>query len=115
MLYVKIEEELLHVNVYLTILEIHMLPVDQNVQQMQNAHLPKHVKTYIVLTLVQLQDVVLMLNVKLLITYQTVFVSKDILVILLLPVDSHHWLLNLLKQLILATQIHVDQTAIHQE
>ena len=115
MLYVKIEEELLHANVYLTILAIHMLPVDQNVQQMQNVHLPKHVKIYIVLTLVQLQDVVLMLNVKLLITYQTVFVSKDILGILLLPVDSHHWLLNLLKQLILVTQIHVDQTAIHPE
>ena len=64
MLFVKIEEELLHVNVYLIILETHMLPVDQNVQQMQNAHLPKHVKTYIVLTLVQLQDVVLMLSVK---------------------------------------------------
>ena len=94
MLFVKIEEELLHVNVYQTILVIHMLPVGQNVQQMQNAHLPKHVKTFIVLTHVQLQDVVLMLNVKLLITYQTVFVSKDILEILSLHADSHHWLLN---------------------
>ena len=91
MLYVKIEEELLHANVYLTILAIHMLPVDQNVQQMQNAHLPKHVKTYIVLTLVQLQDVVLMLSVKLLITYQTVFVFKDTLEIHLLHVDNLHW------------------------
>ena len=58
MLYVKIEEELLHANVYLTILAIHMLPVDQNVQQMQNAHQTKHVKTCIVLTHVLLQDVV---------------------------------------------------------
>ena len=57
MLFVKIEEELLHVNVYLTILETHMLPADQNAQQMQNAHQAKHVKIYIVLTLVQLQDV----------------------------------------------------------
>ena len=56
-----------------------------------------------------------MLSVKLLTTYQTVFVFKDTLVIHLPHVDSHHWLLNLLKQLILATQIHVDQTAIHQE
>ena len=57
MLYVKIEEELLHANVYLTILAIHMLPVDQNVQQMQNAHQAKHVKTFTVLTHVLLQDV----------------------------------------------------------
>ena len=58
MLFAKIEEELLHVSVYLTILETHMLPADQNVQQMQNAHQAKHVKTFTVLTLVQLQDVV---------------------------------------------------------
>ena len=57
MLSVKIEEEQLHVNVYLTILETHMLPVDQNVQQMQNAHQAKHVKTCTVLTHVLLQDV----------------------------------------------------------
>ena len=58
MLYVKIEEELLHVSVYLTILETHMLPADQNVQQMQNAHQAKHVKTFTALTHVLLQDVV---------------------------------------------------------
>ena len=51
-------EMLLPVLVSETTLEIHMLPVDQNVQQMQNAHQAKHVKTYTVLTHVQLQDVV---------------------------------------------------------
>ena len=58
MLFVKIKEELLHANVYLTIMETHILPADQNVQQMQNAHQAKHVKTCIVLILVQVQDVV---------------------------------------------------------
>ena len=53
MLFAKIEEEQLHVSVYLITLGTHMLPADQNVQQMQNVHLAKHVKTCIVLTPVQ--------------------------------------------------------------
>ena len=64
MLFAKIEEEQLHVSVYLITLETHMLPADQNVQQMLNAHLAKHVKIYIVWTHVQVLDVESMLNVK---------------------------------------------------
>ena len=52
------------VNVFQTTLETHMLPADQNVQQMLNVHLPKHVKTCIVWTHVQVLDVESMLNVK---------------------------------------------------
>ena len=57
MLFAKIEEEQLHVSVYLITLETHMLPVDQNVQPMQNVHQLKHVKTFIVWTHVQVLDV----------------------------------------------------------
>jgi D-serine deaminase-like pyridoxal phosphate-dependent protein len=96
-------------------LETPMLPAGLNVRPMQSVHLAKHVKTCIVLTLVQQQIVESMPSVKWSITFPTVSAYRDILETLSLHVANHHLSLNQLKLKIPAIQILVDQTAILQD
>ena len=113
--YVKIKEEPLHVDVSQTILVTHMLPAGLNVQQMQNVHPARHVKTCIVLTPVQLPIVESMLSVKWSIIFPTVSAYRDILETHLHHVANLHLSSHQLRLKIPAIPILVDQTAINQD
>ena len=115
MLSVKTEEELLPVDVSQTTLETPMLPAGLNVQQMQNVHPARHVKTCIVLTPVQLPIVESMLSVKWSIIFPTVSAYRDILETHLHHVANLHLSLHQLRLKIPAIPILVDQTAILQD
>ena len=80
MLFALREDLLDHVNASQTTLEILTLLADQNVQQTVNAPQRKHVKICTVLILVLKQTVATMPNVKLSITFQTVYISFTVYV-----------------------------------